>query len=375
MPVWYTRQSSAEIVTDQVIEPSDFNNEYDAIVAGFVAAFSSTFGVGHGHTGTYGDGTLINLTGTAGVTGVTGVLASKYGGVQLSTTDPAVTDDVDSTPPHVVGSRWVNTTSKTTFICTDSTNGAAVWSRMQGIATAAAPTTANDITQGYQVGHIWVNTTSAPYVTYICISNATSAASWLRIQGTSSASTPAATNDISQGYAVGNTWLYTGVTPNVVYVCVSNVLNTAVWVPLAGVRVGTGTASPTSAESSTFGWREGSIFVDTVADQAYVCVDATAAAPVWKAIGESLWAVKTSAYSIVNGDKILASTTSGSFGLTAPTATTNDVVFEIADHDLTFDTNPVHLTGSFEGITGTFIIDVKGFSAKFVSKSSKFRII
>lgn len=324
MPTWYTRQSSAEIVTDQVIEPSDFNNEYNSIVQAFVDAFASTFGVGHSHTGTAGTGPLIVLTGTTGVTGVTGVLASKFGGVQLSTTDPTVTDDLDSTIPHVVGSKWVNTTSKTTFICTDITNGAAVWNRLQGVSSASPPTVGDDIADGYQIGHIWY---------------------------------------------------YTGVSPAVPYLCAANTAGAAVWVALGAGRHGTSTSAPTASDSSTFGWKEGSILVDTAADQAYVCVDATGGAAVWKSIGESLWQVKSSAYTIANSEKILASTTSGSFSLVAPSATTADVVFEIADHDLTFDVNPVHVTGSFVGITGTFIIDIKGFSAKFVSKSSMFRIV
>ena len=156
MPTWYTRQSSAEIVTDQVIEASDFNNEFNAIssaftnvssyvvaidanlssaiayvstyaagiLGSFTVAMSGTFGVGHGHTGTYGQGPLIVLTGTAGVTGVTGALAPQFGGTQLSTSDPAVTDD---TPDYVRGSKWVNTSSGDVFVCTDNSTGAAVW--------------------------------------------------------------------------------------------------------------------------------------------------------------------------------------------------------------------------------------------------------
>lgn len=322
MPTWYTRQSSAEIVTDQVIEDSDFNNEFDSIVTNFASAFSAT--TGHAHTGTAGAGPQLYLTGTTGVSGVQGVLASKYGGVHTSTADPTVTDDVNSTIAHVVGSKWVNTTSKTTFVCTDSTDGAAVWAKMQGVTSASLPTTGDDIADGYQLGHIWV---------------------------------------------------YTGVSPVVPFVCTSNSAGAAVWTPLSTGRTGTGASAPTTTDAGTAGYREGSVYVDTTADQAYVNVDATAGAAVWKLIGESLWSVKSSAYTIIAGDKILASTTAGSFSLIAPSATTADTVFEIADHDLTFDVNPVHVTGSFVGVTGTFIIDTKGFSAKFVSKSSKFRII
>lgn len=69
---------------------------------------------------------------------------SAYGGVPLisggstseikmnltATTDPGVGDDtVDG---YVVGSRWINTTSDTEFVCLDNSTGAAVWTATTG---------------------------------------------------------------------------------------------------------------------------------------------------------------------------------------------------------------------------------------------------
>ncbi|MDE2344632.1 MAG: hypothetical protein KGL63_14800, partial [Betaproteobacteria bacterium] len=42
-----------------------------------------------------------------------------------ATVDPTVNDAGSS--GYAVGSRWFNSATKNTFICTDATNGAAVW--------------------------------------------------------------------------------------------------------------------------------------------------------------------------------------------------------------------------------------------------------
>jgi hypothetical protein len=51
-----------------------------------------------------------------------------YTGFLVGTTDPTAT--TDASKGVIVNSRYVNTTSKTAFICLDSTTGAAVWQRV-----------------------------------------------------------------------------------------------------------------------------------------------------------------------------------------------------------------------------------------------------
>jgi|TARA_R110000824_G_scaffold167291_2_gene344218 hypothetical protein len=135
MPTFYTRQSAAEIVDGQVADASDFNDEFGAIVTGFANVSSyvdswftgTTSGGGHTHTGTADDGPLIILTGTAAVTGVTGVLAPQFGGLHSIGADPTVNDD---TPNYQVGGMWVNTTTDKIYVCVDNTNGGAIWSEV-----------------------------------------------------------------------------------------------------------------------------------------------------------------------------------------------------------------------------------------------------
>lgn len=71
----YTRQSSAEIVTGEVIEASDLNNEYDQLVA----AFSNS--TGHSHDGTSAEGARITVFGPGGI------IASSASAMYPSTDD------------------------------------------------------------------------------------------------------------------------------------------------------------------------------------------------------------------------------------------------------------------------------------------------
>ncbi len=72
----YVRQSSAQIVTGNTIQASDFNNEYNAIQS----AFSGS--AGHDHSGGTGLGQKINL-----VTATTGILPAANGGTGVANTN------------------------------------------------------------------------------------------------------------------------------------------------------------------------------------------------------------------------------------------------------------------------------------------------
>lgn len=217
----YVRQSSAQIVDGQVINASDSNNEYNALLA----AFNGT--TGHDHSGGTGLGPRINLTATT--PGVTGILDAQFGGIHTAAaTDPTATDD---TPDYVVGSLWINLTTDATFVCVDNTSTAAIWHRLPaGTITGATtvPTTANDVTQGYKIGSLIYNSTQSCF--YLCTSAAAGAATWTAVATGRvfvSASAPTANDDGTKGYQPGSVGVET-TTPNT-YICVSNGTGTAVW--------------------------------------------------------------------------------------------------------------------------------------------------
>lgn len=216
----YVRQSAAQIVDGQVINASDFNNEYNALLA----AFNGT--TGHDHSGGTGLGPKINLTGAS--IGVTGRLDASVGGIYSTTTDPTATDD---TPDYVVGSLWINTVSDATFVCVDNTSTAAIWHKLPaGTITGAStvPTTANDVTQGYKIGSLIYNSTQDCF--YLCTSATASAATWTSVSTGRvfvSASAPTVNDDGTKGYQPGSVGVET-TTPNT-YICVSNGTGTAVW--------------------------------------------------------------------------------------------------------------------------------------------------
>ena len=243
----YTRQSSAEIVTGQVIEASDFNNEFAQILAAFNAS------TGHDHSGGTGLAPPISLTLTA--TGVTGVLHAKFGGVHTAAADPTTTDD---TPDYAVGSIWINTTSKDLFQCMDNTSTAAVWVKRNAHVTGSAPTVNSDIDQGYIKGSVWCNTALTPSVLYVCIDNTNGAAIWYPIgRGrigviTGATTPPSVTEDSAAGYSQGS--LIINSTQSIAYICISASAGAAVWQPIGKGKVGTGSSAPGVGDDANDGY-------------------------------------------------------------------------------------------------------------------------
>lgn len=217
----YTRQSAAEIVTGQVIEASDFNNEFNQILAAFNGS------TGHDHTGGTGLGPPISLTLTN--TGVTGILHAKFGGIHTAASDPSATDD---TPDYAVGSIWVNTTSKEVFQCVDNTSTAARWVKRQAeVITGATtiPTINDDYSAGYLPGSLIVNTTQD--VAYVCLDNTVGAAIWRSLgtgRTTATTTDPTVNDDVNDGYLPGSVWVNTS--GNTVFTNISNSAAAASWV-------------------------------------------------------------------------------------------------------------------------------------------------
>lgn len=230
MAIWYSRQSSAEIVNGQVMEASDFNNEYAAIVAGIAAAFHAT--TGHNHTGSLGQGPLLDITGSLGSQiPITGILGPQFGGPKFSTIDPTATDD---TPDYVKGGIWVNTTTGNVFVCVDNTSTSASWLPVRpgktGTITGATttPSVSDDNTVGYRVGSTIINSTQG--IAYICISASTGAAVWLPVaagRSYSGTSNPGVNDDSTKGYAIGSTGVNT--LTNNTFICSSASAGAATW--------------------------------------------------------------------------------------------------------------------------------------------------
>jgi len=90
---------------------------------------------------------------------------------------PTATNDI--TEGYTIGSLWANTAIGVSFICTDNTDTAAVWKPIsfgKNNSTGSAPGVTNDIDEGYLPGSVWLNTSSGQL--YICSDNSDGAAVW-----------------------------------------------------------------------------------------------------------------------------------------------------------------------------------------------------
>lgn len=139
MTAGYTRQSVASIVNGNVINASDFNNEYNALLAAFDRA------TGHVHDGTtVGGGApipnvgLVNSSLTIGSTNVAlGATVATFAGVTL--TSPTATGTVTLTGATVTGGTYGSA-----ILTTPTINGATVTGTVSGgtytSTTLTAPT-------------------------------------------------------------------------------------------------------------------------------------------------------------------------------------------------------------------------------------------
>jgi hypothetical protein len=115
-----------------------------------------------------------------------GLVKSENVNHHVATRDPLPTDDVEATSGSVVtsvanGDLWLNTLTATLFVCTDNTNGAAVWKLANGGKAFKKATF--DASAGVAVGTTDLNLnlpagaviTNATYVVRVTFTSATDA--------------------------------------------------------------------------------------------------------------------------------------------------------------------------------------------------------
>lgn len=156
-------------------------------------------------------------------------------------------------------------------------------------ASSSNPSTGNDSSQGYSVGSLWVNTTTD--TAFVCLDASTGAAIWSQVDvdGPKSkydgSDAPAADSDSTDGYGIGSIWI--DAANDRAYICLDPTEGAAVWKrvdPDAPKSVYSATAAPLVSNDTTEGYGVGSVWADTTNDRAYICLDSAEGAAVWKEI-------------------------------------------------------------------------------------------
>lgn len=215
----------------------------------------------------------------------------------VATANPTIHDDRND--GYIVGTRWINTSTDEEFVCVDNTNTAALWKNTTSgggggninVATAD-PTSSDDSGDGYTVGTIWINT--ATNGVFIATSVVLTAAVWVRISNPLSptiymfTSNPTVNDDSADGYIIGDVWVNTS--SDTIFMASEVTVGAAIWRDVSTVGSGGGdaiiisTSNPTINDDTGDGYVVGQRWVNTATDQAYIAVDVTAGAAIWKLI-------------------------------------------------------------------------------------------
>lgn len=152
----------------------------------------------------------------------------------------------------------------------------------------AAPTTGDDTADGYSVGSFWFDVTNDD--AYVCLDASAGAAVWAQIDNTparlhkyDATAAPTVGDDTADGYAVGSFWC--DVTNDQAYVCLDASAGAAVWRridyngPLYKLDAN---AAPVASNDETEGYGPGSLWLDLVTTYGlYICADASEGAATW----------------------------------------------------------------------------------------------
>jgi hypothetical protein len=156
----------------------------------------------------------------------------------LATADPSVNDDRND--GYIIGSRWVNTTSKEEFVCVDNTNIAAVWKNTTSgsgggfipVIDTVDPTVNDDAGDGHAIGTVWINTSTA--TVFMATDVSVGAAVWSNLSsgGGGAASIvdtvdPTVNDDSTDGNTIGTMWVNS--TTDTVFIAVDVTASAAIW--------------------------------------------------------------------------------------------------------------------------------------------------
>ena len=232
---------------------------------------------------------------------VTQIEHSELKNNYAATAAPSATDD--SAAGYAVGSAWIDTTNDDSYVCVDATATSAVWKKTSAIkhnfATNAAPGNTNDgsttAAGGYSVGSIWYDSSTTNL--WICTDNTTNNAKWEPINTlvnnfNATAAPTASTGSSTNGYEVGSMWV--DIIARQTYICVIAHATAPVWERIDSPKFNVTNVAPTATNDSApttttpvhIGEFEvGSLWFDTAKKNTYVCLDATANAAVWIKMG------------------------------------------------------------------------------------------
>lgn len=147
----------------------------------------------------------------------------------------------------------------------------------------AAPT---DAPMG--AGDLYLDTSAG--VLYYAIGTLVS--DWVRLNAKNNPTAggaPTTGDDTTQGYSRLSIWVDQSADPADIYLCTNPAEGAAVWILISGSGSGvlnnfSANADPTASDDSGDGYEEGSLWVNTTANTAWICVDATAGAANWNQI-------------------------------------------------------------------------------------------
>jgi cytoskeletal protein CcmA (bactofilin family) len=202
----------------------------------------------------------------------------------------------DNTQGYSIGSQWIDTTADRAYLCVDSSTNAAIWSSGSSVVPLSKydaisfPLNENDNTQGYSIGSLWFDIINDK--AYVCFGAQTESAKWSIVTAEilnkfDATFAPTFSNDSSQGYTIGSQWINNS--SDKAYICVDSSENMAVWISgSAFVPTSKYNAEipPTSNNDAEQGYSVGSLWFDSLNNNAYVCLNNSTDTAVWKIIND-----------------------------------------------------------------------------------------